>query len=65
MKHRLLMQMMAISTALAVPRRIIVARMNGCEIDISTRIPRWTVCGAMMAPIRARVRNSVLKVRVP
>ena len=65
MKHRLAMQRIEMSTALAVPSRIIVARMKGCEIDISTRIPRCTVCGAMTAPIRASIRNSVSKVRVP
>jgi hypothetical protein len=49
--------MAARRTASASPIRIIVASMNGWEIDISTRSPRWTEWGAMIAPIRARVRN--------
>ena len=65
MRQRLAMQRIEISTALAVPSRIIVPRMNGCEIDISTRIPRCTVCGAMTAPISASIRNSVSKLMVP
>jgi hypothetical protein len=64
-RQRVPMQITDISSASDSPTKSIDVKINGWATDISSRTPRWTTWGDMIAPRIASVRNSTLNCRDP